>query len=99
MNLLEKLKQRWKVNSIKQVLIILLVFALTGTSVIFIRRTLKANFDWASEKWFTYTYYWLILPFYNLMLLMYGFVFGQFRFFWEFEKKTFRRLIGLFRKK
>jgi hypothetical protein len=25
-------------------------------------------------------------------LLAYGFVFGHFRFFWEFEKKTFNRI-------
>ena len=34
---------------------------------------------------------------YNLLLLIVGFVFGQFRFFWEFEKKFFSRF--LFRKK
>lgn len=59
----------------------LLVFALTGTTVVLIRRFLKGNFDWAHEKWFTYSYYWLILPFYNLMLLIYGFMLVNFGFF------------------
>jgi hypothetical protein len=96
---IEKLKKRWNVDSAGKVLVILLVFALTGTSVVLIRRWLKASFDWAHESWFTYSYYWLILPFYNVMLLMYGFIFGQFRFFWEFEKRFFRRIVSLFKRK
>lgn len=99
MSFLEKLRQRWNVDSVGKVLVILLVFALTGTSVVVIRRFLKAEFDWANETWFTYSYYWLILPVYNVMLLAYGAVFGQFRFFWEFEKRFFRRIVGLFGKK
>ena len=99
MSFTEKLRKRWKVGSARQVWIILLVFALTGSSVVVLRRILKANFDWAHSAWFTYSYYWLILPFYNLLLLMYGYLFGQFRFFWEFEKRLFRRMGGLFRKK
>ncbi len=99
MSFIEKLKKRWHVNSWKDVVIIFLVFALTGTSIMFLRRLLIANFEWASEKWFTYSYYWLIIPFYNLVLLAYGFIFGKFQFFWAFEKKTFLRLKSLFKKK
>lgn len=97
MNWQDKLKQRWKLSSIWDVWVVLLVFALTGTSVMLLRRFLQAEFDWAAEKWFVYTYYWLILPVYNLLLLMYGFLFGKFRFFWEFEKRFFRRIVNLFR--
>ena len=43
---------------------------------------------------FTVLYYVLILPVYNLFLLVYGALFGQFRFFWEFEKRFFGRLLG-----
>lgn len=28
-----------------------------------------------------------------MFLLFYGFIFGQFRFFWEFEKKFFNRIL------
>lgn len=98
MNWQEKLKNRWKLSNIGQVWVVLLVFALTGTSVVFLRRLLKSNFEWASDQWFTYTYYWLILPFYNLLLLFYGFLFGKFRFFWEFEKRFFMRIVNVFKK-
>ncbi len=65
----------------------------------FLRRILKVHFDWAQTDWFTYSYYWLILPIYNLVLLGYGFLFGQFAFFWNFEKRFFGRIVGLFKRK
>ncbi|MBK9176663.1 MAG: hypothetical protein IPM46_10085 [Flavobacteriales bacterium] len=43
---------------------------------------------------FSVLYYVLILPFYNVLLLLYGALFGQFSFFWEFEKRFFGRLLG-----
>ena len=78
---------------------VLLVFALTGTTVVLIRRVLNNNFEWAHETWFVYSYYWLILPFYNLILLIYGAVFGKFEFFWNFEKRFFSRIVSLFKSK
>ena len=44
--------------------------------------------------WFSVLYYVLILPVYNLLLLAYGALFGQFSFFWAFEKRFFDRLRG-----
>jgi hypothetical protein len=96
---IDNLKRRWNVESAGKVWIILCVFALTGTTIMFLRRFLKAEFDWANEKWFTYTYYWFILPIYNAVLLLYGALFGQFRFFWEFEKRFFGRLVSVFKRK
>jgi hypothetical protein len=95
MNWVQRLKARWKLESAMQVWITLVVFALTGTTVVVLRRYLASHFDWAAEKWFLYTYYWLVLPFYNLILLFYGFIFGRFQFFWEFEKRFFRRIVGI----
>ncbi|MGA0828911.1 MAG: DUF6787 family protein, partial [Flavobacteriaceae bacterium] len=34
----------------------------------------------------------LIFPLYQLLLVFFGALFGQFRFFWNFEKKMLRRL-------
>ena len=99
MSWIENLKRRWNVESAGKVWIILCVFALTGTTIMLLRRFLKAQFDWANEAWFTYSYYWLILPIYNVVLLLYGALFGQFRFFWEFEKRFFGRLVNVFKRK
>lgn len=92
--MLEKLKNRWQLKNITQVLWVLLVFALTGTTVLLLKKPLLA---WAFPEgnhpiWFSVMYYILILPFYNLILLIYGAIFGQFSFFWNFEKKFFNRI-------
>ena len=100
MSWIQKLKDRWKVNSAFQVIIILLVFACTGLTVVFLKRPLF--YYWFGEGptplLASTIYYILILPVYNVFLLFYGFVFGQFRFFWDFEKRFFTRIISIFRK-
>jgi hypothetical protein len=93
MNWIEKLRARWKLKSAAQVMIVLLVFACTGFTILFIKRPLL---NWlAGEQGdstlATVLYYIFILPLYNIILLGYGFVFGQFRFFWEFEKRFMER--------
>jgi hypothetical protein len=95
---LHKLQRRWNVKNAWTAGIILLVFALTGTSVMLLKKYLQ-TYVFADARWFTYTYYWIILPFYNLLLLAYGWLFGQFAFFWEFEKRFFNRIAGIFKKK
>lgn len=95
MSWLEKLESRWNVNR-KQVIIILIVFACTGFTIMFLKKPIVAYFapDGQSNTLFTILYYILILPVYNMFLLFYGFIFGQFNWFWEFEKRFFRRMIG-----
>ena len=92
---IEKLKSRWHVKSAFQVIIILVVFACTGFSVMFLKPVIT-DFLYGDEKstLFSILYWVLILPIYNLLLLFYGFIFGQFKFFWEFEKRFFSRILG-----
>lgn len=93
---MQRLAQHWNVP-VSRVLVILLVFACTGFTVMFLKRPLVA---WASGEadspplLFSVLYYILILPLYNVLLLLYGAVFGQFIFFWSFEKRFFARLFG-----
>ncbi len=91
-----KLKERWNVPTTGQVLMILLVFALTGTTVLIIKRPILRliNPDIQTSIGFSIAYYILILPVYNLILLVYGFLLGQFNFFWNFEKRMFSRMFG-----
>jgi len=95
MNWFERLKQKWGVSSVR-VVIILVVFACTGFTVMFLKEpVLSFLIDEEDRTWvFSLIYYLLILPVYNVILLFYGFIFGQFRFFWEFEKRMFRRMTG-----
>ncbi len=75
---------------------ILIVFACTGTTVMLLKRPVVAFFAGDGEQplLFSILYYLLILPIYNVILLIYGFIFGQFSFFWEFEKRFIRRITG-----
>ena len=95
-----RLAQRWNVSPAR-VGIILVVFACTGFTVLFLKRPVVA---WAAGEGqdppalFTVLYYILVLPVYNALLLIYGALFGQFSFFWAFEKRFFARLLGRHRK-
>ncbi len=95
-----KLKQRWNIQSNFQVFIILVVFAITGSTTVYLKKLIFDLIGINQETHLlakTLIYIVVILVVYNVLLLIIGFLFGQFRFFWEFEKKFFSRL--LFRKK
>jgi hypothetical protein len=92
---INKLQERWGVSA-SQVFIILIVFACTGFTVMFLKKPIVAFFVGDGEKsvLFSVIYYILILPVYNIILLCYGTLFGQFNFFWNFEKRMFGRMFG-----
>lgn len=99
---MNKLKKRWGISSNWQILIILTVFALTGSSSLFVAKPILAfiGFDrmaFSSEfLWGGLSYYILrllmIFPIYQVLLVAYGWIFGQFRFFWQFEKNMLSRM-------
>lgn len=92
MNFLRSLQERWKVDSIGKVIVILLVFCLTGTTVVYLKKFVK---PYLGDEWFIdIIYYILILPVYNIILLIYGFLFGQGKYFLAFEKRFFSRLFN-----
>ncbi len=95
MSLMQRLEQRWGVGPWRVVLI-LLVFACTGTTVLLLKRPIVAFFTGEGDPslLFSVIYYVLILPIYNVLLLLYGALFGQFKFFWAFEKRFFARIFG-----
>lgn len=96
MNWTEKLQRRWKAKSIFQVMVILTVFAFTGTTVTFLAKPIL-EFLFAPATiplWAKIVYFILVLPIYNVFLLVYGLAFGQFRFFWNFEKRFFGRIFS-----
>ncbi len=84
MTLLKKLQTRWQLGSLRQVIMILIVFSLTGFSIVLIRPLV---FDWigvtVETDWFVrWAWYILfIIPAYQMLLLGYGWLFGQSQFF------------------
>ena len=96
MGVFQKLQERWKLDSMFQVVIVLVVFACTGFTVLFLKRPIVALISDSGEydTLLTILYYIFILPVYNIILLIYGFIFGQFSFFWNFEKRMWDRMTG-----
>ena len=95
------MQEKWGVSPL-QVVLILIVFALTGSSVVAIRKPLfeLLGIHDTEPLWLkTVLYLIFVFPLYQVMLLMYGFLFGQFRFFWEKEKRLFRLITRPFRRK
>lgn len=97
---IERLKQRWNLKSAWQVAMVLIAFACTGFTVLFIKRPLLGWLagEEGNSTLATVLYYIFILPVYNVVLLGYGFVLGQFEFFWQFEKRFMERFFSLFRR-
>lgn len=90
----KKLQQKWEVSG-WQFIVILIVFAITGTTTAWLTGLVTG---WAG---FTDETFWLwkfllklgmLLIGYQVILLTVAFLFGQFAFFWKFEKKMLRRM-------
>ena len=97
---LQRLQTKWKLESLLEVVLVLVVFACTGFTILFIKNPIL-DFFGVEKGGFVNTvlYLLLVLPLYQLVLLIYGFIFGQFTFFWEKEKQIFRRVRGMFSSK
>lgn len=90
----EKLKQRWKVNSV-DLFLILCVFAITGTSTAYISKVVTGWVGLTPESplWQRAGLRGMVLIFgYQAILLLVSIPFGQFSFFWNYEKKILRRM-------
>jgi len=90
---LRKLQTKWGVNSLFQVVLILLTFAFTGLTVMFIKNPLLnfLSIDMSTGGfWKSFLYFVFVLPVYQVILLFYGTLLGQFSFFWEKEKQLVR---------
>jgi len=96
MKLIDSLKKRWQIESNWQVLVILIVFACTGTTAMYAKEFVFALLGVTPDlPFWLRTIIWIvtILPLYNVLLIIYGTLFGQRTFFWWFLKKTFGRFL------
>lgn len=93
---MKKLKQRWGIDSNFQIILILIVFALTGSTSAKLAGPLCDFLGLHQENspWYLYWFVRLILifPIYQVLLVTFGWLFGQFQFFWQFEKKMLSRM-------
>jgi len=91
----KKLEDRWVVEQRWEMIRIFIIFAITGSSSLFIGRPIIKLIGITKEN-LNPVLYWVLfiiigLIFYQILLVTYGWLFGQFKFFWEFEKKMLKR--------
>ena len=88
--MLDRLKKRWQIESNFQLVIILIVFAVTGSSTLYARKGIFYLIGITAETsmWIKVPLYVvIIIPVYQILFLIVGTLFGQFKFVWWFEKK------------
>ncbi len=95
--LMEKLKKRWGISSNWQVIAIIFVFSINGSFATWVAGPVTQFFGLNPETTKPYILYvifriLLIFPIYQITLPLVGWVFGQFTFFWNFEKKMLQRM-------
>ncbi len=93
---MNKLKKRWNITSNWQLILIFIVFAITGSTAAYLSKPFT-DFIGLHKESVSLWLYWpirllIIFPIYQIMLVLIGALFGQFKFFWEFEKKMLERL-------
>lgn len=93
---MEKLKLRWGIKSNFQLAVIFIVFAITGSSSMLITSPILNFLNISKINTNIIMYYILkiiiVFPSYQILLVFFGFIAGQFHFFWTFEKKMLARL-------
>jgi len=91
----KKLEKKWVVKYRWEIIRIFIVFAITGSSSLFVGRPFIKLLGITKENlnivvyWILYTIFALV--FYQILLVTIGYLMGQGKFFWEFEKKMLRR--------
>lgn len=92
----KKLENKWKVAHKWEMITIFIVFAITGSLSGKLAGPLVEWLGLGKDVTNPFLYWTarivLILPIYKVILVMVGWLFGQFRFFWEFEKKMLKRM-------
>ena len=93
---INKLENKWIVNQKWELIRIFIVFAVTGSSSVFVGRPF-INWIGISLETLPSPIYWFLfilisLILYQILLLALGWLSGQFTFFWEFEKRFLKRM-------
>jgi hypothetical protein len=95
---MEKLKKRWGITKNYQLVVIFIVFAVTGSTSAYLSKPVLAWLDITKDtsmRWdyiYTFLYIILIFPIYQVLLVFFGFISGQFKFFWGFEKRMLKMM-------
>ena len=93
---MQKIRDFFKVKSNYQLFVVNLVFAITGSSALYLADIILTNISFI-ENTSSKTLYWsvrifLVIPLYQVLLIFVATIFGEFKYFWNIEKKMLKRL-------
>ena len=92
---MKKLKERWGIHSNWRLGIIFLVFAVTGSSAAKITGPVVKSIGWVKElPYWQYAVLYVVstLIIYQFLLVFFGWLFGEYNFFWNFVKRILKRI-------
>jgi len=92
-NYFDRLKLKWNITSNFQMVVVFIVFAITGSASLWVAKPVLNMIGITDDMnpWVRVPLrIIMILPVYQVMLLVIGSVFGQFRFFLNLQKKWWR---------
>ena len=90
------MKKLLKTQNNFQLFIVLIVFAITGSLSLYLSEFILDFLNVNHENMSKFLYWSLrilvLFPVYQLLLILIGTLFGQFSYFWEFEKKFLKKI-------
>lgn len=100
--LIDKLKKRWGLDSLWQLVLVLFIFSITGFTTLYVKKIFFGWFGFTDNTPFllrSAAWLFTVLPSYQILFLLYGFILGQFEFVWRFEKKSWEKLKKLWKRR
>ena len=93
---MKRFKEKWGITSNFQLVIILIVFSVTGSVAVLVAKPVLDLVGLDKEALSPWVFWpiriFIIFPIYQVLIVLIGAIFGQFKFFWAFEKKMLVRL-------
>ncbi len=89
----QKLKKRWNLSSNTQVVIIFIVFGITGSGSLYVSQPVMECLSISNDNIIFRII--IVTIIYQFILLIVAFIFGQFKWFWNFFYKKLFKKIGL----
>lgn len=93
---MDKLKERWGIESNFQIVIIFIVFAINGSLSMYLTNPLTELIGISKETTNPWVYWpvriFVVFVVYQVTLVFVGALFGQKKFFWNMEKKMLQRM-------
>jgi len=94
--MINKLVNKFKANSLQHLIKIFIIFALSGSGSLIISSPILMVFSLKELITFYPLYICVkiivIIPIYQVLLMIIASLFGEFNYFWKFEKKFLQRL-------